>query len=520
MASEVALHFELGREYLRAAEYLLITAENATRKFAYRDSVQILQHALRLASKIRSSAAIHLEIRILSRIGEAYYALGNMLESARAYEEEASRAAQAGLKTAQVNALSCLARTTVLIDGDQGLAVCQRALQACEGLDDELIVARTQMLAATLRLGYDEWRKEDAETCASARQTIRSFVDPECPSYHEIWDIHRQVFQGQSREALRTSEAAVSNYELSETNRQILQTEDRDVLETTGVRVSRTDESNSLVGYVLALSAKTIALLQLGQLGPALDIMREAKARAEKNGSSPWIFTLREAWVHLVAFDFQEARQLCSRLVDANAGYLAKHPKTIALIAEAYAALHEQHYHDATKCFTEVRDQVSTQKFFMHWHWRMEAEFGLSNVFLASGDIANAHGEAERFLKSALSTSDPNLQALAWTMKVRVGAARKECVAAEDALLKALAIVNTFEVPLVAWQVHSAAWDFYRQVSEAEQAEQHRRSAESFVVAIGQSLAGHPSVRKHFLNAPPIQRILDSAHIAKLVAAR
>src|SRR5262249_47607390 len=114
MASEIALHFELGREYLPAIEYLLLTAENATRKFAYRDAVQILEHALELASRTLPGAAVELEIQLLGRIGDAHYALGNMLESARAYKEQASRTAQAGVKAAQVNALSCLARTTVL----------------------------------------------------------------------------------------------------------------------------------------------------------------------------------------------------------------------------------------------------------------------------------------------------------------------------------------------------------------------------------------------------------------------
>src|SRR5262249_27087184 len=150
--------------------------------------------------------AVELEIQLLGRIGDAHYALGNMLESARAYKEQASRTAQAGLKTAQVNAFSCLARTTVLIYGDEGLPGSARAVQACDGLDDPLLVARTQMLAATLRLGYDEWRKEDAEICTSARRKIRSLTDSEQPSYQEMWNAHLLPLEGDSREGLRACE--------------------------------------------------------------------------------------------------------------------------------------------------------------------------------------------------------------------------------------------------------------------------------------------------------------------------
>ncbi|HWY71364.1 MAG TPA: AAA family ATPase [Terriglobales bacterium] len=520
MASEIALHFELGREYLRAAKYLLITAENATRKFAYRDSVHILEHALRLASRVPSRAAIELEIRILGRMGDAQYTLGDMLESARAFEKEANRAAQAGLRAAQVNALSCLARTTVLIDGDQGLAVCERALQACEGLDNPLIVARTQMLAATLRLGYDEWRQEDAETCALARQTISRLTDPEHPSYQEIWHTNLQSLQGESQAALRTCEAGISRYyEVWDTDRQTLQGEYRDALRTAETGISKVDESTSLVAYVLALSAKTIALLHLGQFGRALEAMRAARARAEKNGNNAWMFILREAWLHTVIFDFEGAQQLCARLVDTNPGYLARHPNAMSLIARGHSALYDGRYEEAAKSFTEVRDRKSTQKFFLHWYWRMQAELGLSNVFLEAGDIANAQREAERFLKSALSTSDPNLQALAWMTKARVAMAQKEWIATEDALLKAFAIVDRFEVPLAAWRVHATAWEFYRQVREADKAEQHRSRAESLILAMAKSLDCDESLKDGFLKASPIQRILDGTELAKTLAA-
>src|SRR5215467_7016549 len=81
------------------------------------------------------------------------------------------------------------------------------------------------------------------------------------------------------------------------------------------------------------------------------------------------------------------AKQRCAKLVDMNPGYLGKHPKALALLTEGFAALYARHYTEASKYFTELRDQVPTQKFFLHWFWRMHAEFGLSNVLLEAGDI-------------------------------------------------------------------------------------------------------------------------------------
>jgi predicted ATPase len=93
LAAELALHFEGGREYDQAISYLILAAENAARRFAYRDSIELLRHALGLVAKLSSSLGDELETRILEFIGDAHYALGAMAESTNAYGAAASRAA-------------------------------------------------------------------------------------------------------------------------------------------------------------------------------------------------------------------------------------------------------------------------------------------------------------------------------------------------------------------------------------------------------------------------------------------
>jgi predicted ATPase len=93
LASELALHFEYGRQYVHAVRYLMLSAQNAAARFAYRDAIQVLRHALELVPMINTSAGAKLEIEILEFVGDAHYASGAMAESAKAYEAEASRAA-------------------------------------------------------------------------------------------------------------------------------------------------------------------------------------------------------------------------------------------------------------------------------------------------------------------------------------------------------------------------------------------------------------------------------------------
>jgi DNA-binding winged helix-turn-helix (wHTH) protein/tetratricopeptide (TPR) repeat protein len=512
LASELALHLEGARDHEQAVRYLILASENASNRFAYQDSIRILKQALDLAAKIRARARVELEIDILERIGDAHYVLGNMTESARAFEMAAIRAADASLKAAEVNTLCCLARTTVLIDGDAGIAACRRALEVCGEANDPLLFARTELLAATLRLGYDQWRRDDAETCAGARRTIARLGDPASPSYHEIWDTHRQSLQGESQEAIKTADAGISKYYQGRTtDRLILRDVNHRTPGTADTGSVGINESSDLVGYVLALSAKTIALMQLGRFGEALDVILTARTRAEKNGSNAWIFMLREAWLHILAFDFAGAQRLCEEVAGASAHYLSGQPTAIAAIAGGYAALHAQDHERAMHAFREVLDRDTAPKFFLHWYWRMQAELGLTNALLQKGDVASARSEAERFHKSALSTADPNLHVLAWEARARLAMAEKKWKESEKCLQQALAVLEKFSVPLSAWRVYEAAWRLHGRGQDDEAAEDYRRRAEAAILVLANSFKPDAPLRRSFLAAPAVRSVLDGA---------
>src|SRR5262245_3476022 len=177
LAAEVALHLEEGREYREAIDYLILAAENAARRFAYRESIQLLQHALLLVPRLAAGAQTEPELELLERIGDAHYWLGSMSECAKAYEAEAARAGEAGHGAAQVRALSHLVRPFGLIDPDRGIAAVEQAVRLGASIGDRLLHAQTELLAAGTRLLYDTWRRADWEVCESASRTIHRLCD-------------------------------------------------------------------------------------------------------------------------------------------------------------------------------------------------------------------------------------------------------------------------------------------------------------------------------------------------------
>jgi tetratricopeptide (TPR) repeat protein len=272
----------------------------------------------------------------------------------------------------------------------------------------------------------------------------------------------------------------------------------------------------SLIAYFFALSGKTVALLRLGRFGEFWELVQEGKRLAEKNGNEPWLFNFREAWLRTLTFDFDGARQLCNIIMRPGAEYPTGQPKTIARVAAGYAEFHLGQYGKAIEYFTQVLDPGTTPKFFLHWFWRMTAQLGLSNVWLASGDLAKARIEANGFLESAMSTADPHVQALAWEMMSRIAIAERAWKAAVEHLRAALSIVERFVVPVAAWQVHATAWDLYRHTKDDAAAESNRASAESHILSIANSFTSDDPLRKSFLSAPSVRRVLDKVAIPAL----
>jgi len=484
MASEVAMHFERAHDHDQAIHYLVIAAENAGKRFAYRESIDILQHALELLRQLDSRRLLEIELRILELIGDTQYYLGEMAEAARTHETQAARAAEANLKAAELNAIEHLVMPLGFIDPDRGISFAERAVELSGNLNDPALLARAQMLAAGYRCVYGTWSDEDWELWTSAHKALYQLSGSPLPPYHQSLYSYLLVLRGEYEEA---SKLLVTQPSLP------------------------VSETVSLMTHFFTVSTRTLLLLRTARLGELLQLVTEGRELAAKNGNDPWLFVFREAWLRTLVFDFEGATRLCDSVISSTTVYPTAQPKTIACIALGYAELDRGKYEEAIECFTEVLDPEKTPKFFLHWLWRMMAQLGLSDVWLQAGNLVNATLHADDFLKSALSTADPNLRAFAWELQARVAMAGQNPKGAEHALREGLEILEVFEVPIAAWRLHATAWDFYRNTINKDMVDYHLESAVSSIWRIADSFPLSEPLRATFLAAAPVQRIIKSA---------
>jgi len=462
LASELALHFEQGRDFERAVRYLLLSAENAGRRYAHRDAAAILEHASGLLSGIAPDTARVLQIEILERISDARYAVGDLDGSAEADGAVIALAEERGLKVAQVNALTRLARVLAFSDPDACVTVCERAVRVCGMHDDPLLQARTEMLAGTWQIITNGWSTQQADRCAAARKKIADALGPEKPAYYEVLYAHVQALHGEYRDA----------YEIARSG------------------LERATETRSLVVYLSSLSSLALALMHLGWWGELRGAVESGMELAEKNGNEPWreLFAAMLAWLHVQAFDFTGARQIAEGLIQSHAEEPAGQVRTMANLTIAYADLASGQPENALQLFLKVRDRQRTPKFFLQWYWRIISEFGLVGAYLELGNLDQANTAAEQFLEDALTTNDPALRAPAWNAMAQAAAQKREVTRALECMEQAFASLANHDLPSVAWRLHATAARLHMQMRDFDASERHcvdavsslKRAAASF----------------------------------------
>jgi DNA-binding winged helix-turn-helix (wHTH) protein/tetratricopeptide (TPR) repeat protein len=435
LLSELAIHFEEGRDYESAVKYLILASTEAARRYSHDDSLRLLQHALALLPQIGPDASAELEIQILEKVSDALYAQGEMKQSAEIDERVVQLAAQHGLKVVQVNALTRLARALAFLEPDRCIAVCEKAVEVGRTLGDPLLLARAEMLAACWRIINRGCRQEDVAICVAARDKIRELSD-EVPAYYEILYAHVQGILGDYQGAYDTAQAGIP----------------------------KAVGDDNLVVYLSAHSSLAQALLPLGRMGELQQVLARALDVAAKNGNSPWlgIFKAAQGWMRFQMRDLDGARTVAEELLREHTEEPAGQVRTTALITAAFVDLESGELDSAEQGFRRICERPTLPRFFLDWHWRLIGQLGLASTRLAKGDAAGAAATAEALVSAADSMADPATRALAWDVKARVAMAAGQWDHARDGLERALASLKGLEIPIAARKIHDSAAEYRR----------------------------------------------------------
>jgi tetratricopeptide (TPR) repeat protein len=262
-------------------------------------------------------------------------------------------------------------------------------------------------------------------------------------------------------------------------------------------------------------------LTYLGEWGEALREVDATIAMLDANGDYYRGQTARvhRAVLHLHAMDFAGARDICESavpltrdpLLGAASQALPAYPPIFhwALITAGNAEAALGNHQRAVEHLSAARQDMDRSMSGLDWYWQMPLEAGFIEVWLAMGNLPRARAAAQRLLDLALTNADRTWQALAWEANARVAKAEIDLTLARECLAKALERMEGFEVPLAEWRVHASAAEVFAGLGESADSERHRRLSREAILRIANSLPEDHSLRRTFLGAPVVSRILD-----------
>ncbi len=487
VVAELAHHFEEGSDWVRAVQYLQLEAQAAGRRYAPREAAAILQHALELSSKLPEAERAGNETGILEKLAAIYHVSFDM-RALETCEALSARAAHYGLTDLQVRALIDMAYPLSWVSSQRCLEVLEQALRLSAKQSSPIMRARTRMSCFVQRLWASGWNLQDAQECRNAMAEIRQAADRRTLARHLIDYSFIQWISSEYSEAHRSASEGLG----------ILFEEENPFL-STAYRTSQ---------FILLFSS-----LFLGEWGEALREITAGITMAQKNEDYFFAQALRlyGAWVHLQAMDFAGVRAICESLLPFVGDRALSPWRRLGQVLAASADTALGDYESALEHLLTARDDMDRRMVINDWYCRMPLQSGLTELWLAKGDLPQARTEAERFLQVTQATAERTWQALAWEANARLAMAEVDLERTRDCIAKALSTMEGFEVPLAAWRVHATAAELCRGRKNSESSEHHHQLSRATILKLADSLAAEEPLRKTFLSAPSVRKVLGNA---------
>jgi len=492
---ELAYHFEQAADWPRAVDYLQQAAQLAGHRYAHRQADSIFARALELVGHLPEAERARTEPRLLAILAAHRMAAFDM-RAIETYETLAARAAAYGLIDVQVRALLDLSFLLAFTSAERCLEVVERALQLSAGQDPAMRV-RTRTAYAYRRLSVGGWNAQDALEFRTGLAQVGE----------------NQGFPARESDLLDDSQIRWASGEYREGRRL--------ALEVRAKGLEPAADPNLRFEYDRAGTLVVLNLVFLGEWGEALKEFAAAEAEARKNGNDRRTLWRRvqQALLHLHALDFTGVQAICDPALAllrdpalrsapsqpiGSPGQLRR-----ALILSGSASAGLGNYATALEAFSAAASEMDRQTVFLDWYWRMPLAAGLTESWLATGDRVRAQAEAERFLDRALATEERTWQGLAWEINARVALANRDEARARDCIARGVSTVQGFEVPLAAWQVHATAAHIEEESGNLESARLHRDLSRATILQLANSMEQQEPLRKIFLSAPAVARILS-----------
>jgi DNA-binding winged helix-turn-helix (wHTH) protein/tetratricopeptide (TPR) repeat protein len=490
VAAELAVHFERARDYQRAIQYLRLASEQATRRYANREAGEYLTRALTWVDHLPEPARAATRVEILERRGLVWRSMGDMKRSAQDFEARVECAQAQKWLEVEVMALFQFCSSLSWFDLTRCLKASQEADVRSSQVSDELIQAHARGSCAYWHLLLRGWREEDVRSCAGAVEAARRLNDRSLLSLHLPRLAYFQCLRSEYSAAGRSAEE--------------------------GLQVAL--EIGDAFDYMICQFFQAWALLRLGQWDTLLPLLSSALEMAEKNRNQPWatLYRLEQAWAYQQMFCFETTLKLCQDGFEKAKELQFGYGQLMSSVLLGFSHLGLQDIGSALHCFESIGGRLEREQLLMDWIWEIPLHLGLSRCRLLQGDFIQAREEAELAFSMASVPVERTWMAAAQSLLIEISMAEGRHQDAQQALSKALGVLEGTDLPLAEWRVFANAAELYQRYGRKSEAIEYRTRCASGLKRMAGRLSKYPDLLQTFLTSPQLpgklRQILNSSN--------
>jgi tetratricopeptide (TPR) repeat protein len=456
----LALHFEEGRDFVKAVRYLGQAAESSAKRFGNQEAAIYLTRALDLLDRWSSmDQRLTVRIKLLQQRGWARRSAGDFRGSLEDLSNVVSSAAEANQLLTEVKALVDLSWFYLYVDRRRCLEVAERALVRGRALDDDVMAALAQGNSASLNLYLRGWRDEDGDHCRLALKMTGDARDPLIVMRRCAIRIVLAFMNSNYREGCVAAEQGQA----------------------------LAQERGDAYSFTIFNAFGAGFFLHHGAWREMQQSFAAALAVAEKNANRMATPSrLHVAWLHNEALDFEGARKCCEEALNSA---VEENPLIFFLgrnlLAKASLGLHD--YPAALAQFNAITDRIEADGDYRNLLYPL-FHHGFCEYWLAVGDLNRAREQATRLHDIAALPPERAYLALSHRLSAKIAIAEGNLEEARNQLSRAISIVEGGELPLAYWRIHATAAEFYNIVGETSKAAESRCCCEKVIHALAESL--------------------------------
>jgi tetratricopeptide (TPR) repeat protein len=472
IAVQLAMHFERGRNWERAIEFLILAGANAMSRQANAQAEDHYTHALSLAGKLPPESRAETELRIFERRAAVYLAMSRFDPSIADCRQMIERARAIGSPPLEYAALYALGNTLFWSHRLHEMqAVLEDVLELAErtGSEDARLQALALMTQGHLALG----------DLAEAEHKFQQVI--ERPS-----QVDRRTLLGvlDVRARLRFFQSEYS-------------TAEKLFRETVSLAAELGDGFETLKSHYFL----TLTLANLGRISEALEVLNRAAEMARRNGDSFWSSRVPNClgWIHRELQDHEGALAY-----DRNGAEMARRAGVGEAEVNSVINLVIDHFQAGdsgrTNASIQAAESILAQDAWFRWRFEMRLR-------AARAEQSLSRPEALALLETATHHRARKYMADAHRLLARIAVAEADSAAAEAHLNSAIQILRAYPAPLAAWKTHLAMGRLQAQLERPKAARAAFAEAASLIRYIAGNIADE-RLRQVLLSSAAAQEAL------------